>query len=88
MVGGQQNTQHRPHLVVVACAQVYHYVLQGVQDTSQCQVLVTVQLRHTQHGRTLFLKKNIIVQGSYNSYMVLKSGTWHMRSSLVLWGST
>jgi hypothetical protein len=25
---------------------------------------------------TLFLKKNIIVQGSYSSYMVLKSGTW------------
>ncbi|KAG6547273.1 hypothetical protein Mapa_011209 [Marchantia paleacea] len=23
----------------------------------------------------LFLKKNIIVQGSYNSYIVLKSGT-------------
>jgi hypothetical protein len=41
----------------------------------------------------LFLKKNMVVQGSYNSYMVLKSGTSlmstrKMTAKFFIWSAT
>jgi hypothetical protein len=72
-------SRHRSHFVVVAGAQVYHDVLRGHSLGSEGVLRAAPEpcLRPSHRKEhTLFLKKNIIVQGSYSSYMVLKSGTW------------
>ena len=43
---------------------------ESIQSTAADMMIEDLGLKHT-----LFLKKNIVVQGSYSSYMVLKSGT-------------
>ena len=77
-VAGRQRCKKNPqraNLVIVSRAQVYHYVLRMNKS-----LLALSMVAHGKHVlkivHTLFLKKNIMVQGSYSSYMVLKSGTW------------
>ena len=77
-VAGSKRCKKNPqwaHLVIVSRAQVYHYVLR--KHTSLSALSVVALGKHvSKNVHTLFLKKNIMVQGSYSSYMVLKSGTW------------